>query len=176
MNKKISFLRGWKCWLINNLTFQASKCINSSYNVKHSKILVSSSSLWRLSRIYELFVFCTYNVSLYTWVVHQDDSLIFSFLSIFLLRNIYFLHGHALYYSSFMKYIYTLKSKYCLFYLLMVLWRMLCPFHPQQVTKKILQGSSFCLTVWWSLGDLADYKKIYIEVTNMSKLFRCIKS
>lgn len=74
------------------------------------------------------------------------------------------------------KYIYTLKSKYCLFYLLMVLWRMLCPFHPQQVTKKILQGSSFCLTVWWSLGDLADYKKIYIEVTNMSKLFRCIKS
>lgn len=108
--------------------------------------------------------------------VHQDDSLIFSFLSIFLLRNIYFLHGHALYYSSFLKNIYTLKVKYCLFYLLMVLWRMPCPFHPQQVTKKILQGSSFCLTVWWSLGDLADYKNIYIEVTNMTKLFRCIKS
>ena len=31
MEKEVSFIGGWKCWLINNLTFQASKSINSPW-------------------------------------------------------------------------------------------------------------------------------------------------
>lgn len=93
MNKEISFFRGWKCWLINNLTFQASKCINSSYNDKHSKFIVSLSSLWGLSRSYDSlsWMLVTFSkVSSYMWVVHQGNSLIFSLLVIFLLGSNFF--------------------------------------------------------------------------------------